>query len=85
MILFILCFWLQVFFMIPLLVELKAVPAVKAIVTSQLAIAENTELDLEANLNIIKTCIEEMTSQLSYIFIQRMLLITICIFSRGDA
>ena len=56
--------------MIPLLVELKAVPAVKAIVTSQLAIAENTELDLEANLNIIKTCIEEMTSQLSYIFIQ---------------
>ena len=72
--------------MIPLLVELKAVPAVKAIVTSQLAIAENTELDLEANLNIIKTCIEEMTSQLSYIFKQqRILQITICIFSRGDA
>ena len=70
MILFDLCFWLQVFFMIPLLVELKAVPAVKAVVTSQLAIAENTELDLEANLNIIKTCIEEMTSQLSYIFTQ---------------
>ena len=54
--------------MIPLLVELKVVPAVKAIVKSQLAIAENTELDLEANLNTIKTCIEEMTSQLSYIF-----------------
>ena len=72
--------------MIPLLVELKVVPAVKAIVTSQLAIAENTELDLEANLNIIKTCIEEMTSQLSYIFkLQLLLQISICIFSRGDA
>ena len=56
---------LQVFFMIPLLVELKSVPAVKAIVSSQLAIAEETEVDLEENLSIIKTCIEEMTSQLS--------------------
>ena len=56
---------LQVFFMIPLLVELKSVPAVKAIVRSQLAIAEETEVDLEENLSIIKTCIEEMTSQLS--------------------
>ena len=51
--------------MIPLLVELKSVPAVKAIVRSQLAIAEETEVDLEENLSIIKTCIEEMTSQLS--------------------
>ena len=51
--------------MIPLLVELKVVPAVKAIVSSQLAIAENIEFDLEDNLIIIRTCIEEMTSQLS--------------------
>ena len=56
---------LQVFFMIPLLVELKVVPAVKAIVRSQLAIAENIEFDLEDNLIIIRNCIEEMTSQLS--------------------
>ncbi len=55
--------------MIPLLVELKAVPAVKAIVRSQLAIAEKTEVHLEENLSIIKTCIEEMTSQLSYTYI----------------
>ena len=51
--------------MIPLLVELKVVPAVKAIVRSQLAIAENIEFDLEDNLIIIRTCVEEMTSQLS--------------------
>ena len=51
--------------MIPLLVELKVVPAVKAIVSSQLAIAENISFDLEDNLIIIRTCIEEMTSQLS--------------------
>ena len=56
---------LQVFFMIPLLVELKVVPAVKAIVRSQLAIAENIEFDFEDNLIIIRNCIEEMTSQLS--------------------
>ena len=51
--------------MIPLLVELKVVPAVKAIVRSQLAIAENIEFDFEDNLIIIRNCIEEMTSQLS--------------------
>ena len=55
----------QVFFMIPLLVELKAVPAIKAIVSSQLAIANDEEFDLEDNLIIIRTCIERMTSQLS--------------------
>ena len=51
--------------MIPLLVELKVVPAVKAIVRSQLAIAENIQFDFEDNLIIIRNCIEEMTSQLS--------------------
>ena len=51
--------------MIPMLVELKAVPAVRAIINSQLAIAENVEFDLENNLNMIRTCIEEMTSTLS--------------------
>lgn len=50
---------LEVFFLIPLLVEFSSVPAVKAVIDAQASLVKNNS-DIFANLQTIKTSIQEM-------------------------
>ena len=50
--------------MIPLLIELKAVPAIKAIIAVKLAVQNNETIDIGESLSIIKNSVETMTDQL---------------------
>jgi indoleamine 2,3-dioxygenase len=51
---------LEVFLLIPLLVELASVQAVRAIITAQQSLAKNDTADLLAHLSTIKTSLQNM-------------------------
>ena len=55
---------LEVFFMIPLLIEIKAVPAIQSIITVQCSVIKREDVDMLHHLTMINTSLENMTSQL---------------------
>lgn len=59
---------LEVFLLIPLLVELCSVPAVIAIITAQQSLAKNDKCDLLAHLATIKTSLKDMRVVLKQMF-----------------
>ena len=53
------------FFLIPLLVERLAVPAITAVVRAQAALLAGAELDLAEQLRAVRGSLSRMTAQLS--------------------
>ena len=55
----------EVFFLIPLLVERLAVPAITAVVRAQAALRAGAELDMAEQLRAVRGSLGRMTAQLS--------------------